>query len=480
MIWATFSFALWLAPESAATSPAEMLEKAIYAEETQGDLAGAIEIYRKIAAQVDAERPTIAQALYRLGMCHSKSGRETEARAAFERLTSRFPDQTSLIAKIPASAIALQTLPPPWGTDQTLVLRVPWEKTGGFTGLAVFRAQESVSEGTPVLRLESNWLDLRSVVDVARDTWLPISRRGDTRDAFGNKEHVHVSYAPGRVEFQRGKTSVPITPGRPVYDLDQIVHLIRCLPLADGFRTTVAVLERSQPIVHDGRIEVVGRRTVTVPAGVFEAFEVHLTFDDGYSGDSYPEGAVAATRKLWYSTDERRYLVKMEDRWLWELCLVHNNRTQSVEFRNASIGLAFRTPPGWLAVERAASSPTAIIHIVDLESRSWGPLEVFPIVAGSPLKSAEDMAANHVASRRRWVRLKSYDVRQEPVVVDGATTIRLTAECSIHHGPIAFDYHAFLVKHGRALALRFQWLDPTHREALTAALDSILASIRLD
>src|SRR5687767_8457733 len=96
-----------MVPPAQAQAPGELLEKGIYAEETQGDLAAAIKIYERIAATVNAERGTVAQALFRLGMCYLKSGRKDEASAAFQKLAKEYPEQKTLLASIPAQATAL-------------------------------------------------------------------------------------------------------------------------------------------------------------------------------------------------------------------------------------------------------------------------------------------------------------------------------------------------------------------------------------
>jgi hypothetical protein len=51
-----------------AQDPSVLLEKAIYAEETLGNLNEAIGIYQQITAAAESNRATAAQALYRLGM----------------------------------------------------------------------------------------------------------------------------------------------------------------------------------------------------------------------------------------------------------------------------------------------------------------------------------------------------------------------------------------------------------------------------
>jgi len=76
-----------------------MLEKGIYTEETVGNLDGAIEIYQKIITDDKADRPYVAQAHYRLGMCYLKKGDQAKAHEAFRKILTTFPDQEAIVAE---------------------------------------------------------------------------------------------------------------------------------------------------------------------------------------------------------------------------------------------------------------------------------------------------------------------------------------------------------------------------------------------
>jgi len=75
--------------------PDQQLQSAINKEVVEGDLKGAIEQYKAIAALPGAGRATVATALLRMGQCHEKLGdaQAKEARAAYERVVREFGDQ---------------------------------------------------------------------------------------------------------------------------------------------------------------------------------------------------------------------------------------------------------------------------------------------------------------------------------------------------------------------------------------------------
>lgn len=83
-----------------AKSASVLLREGLYSEEVEGDLDAAIGVYKQIIADASAPREQVAQALYRLGMCHMKRKDDAEATAAFRRLATEYSDQTQLIEKV--------------------------------------------------------------------------------------------------------------------------------------------------------------------------------------------------------------------------------------------------------------------------------------------------------------------------------------------------------------------------------------------
>jgi Tol biopolymer transport system component len=86
--------------------PEAQLQAAINKETVEGDLRGAIELYKKITALPDAGRATVATALLRMGLCHEKLG-SVEATKAYERLVREFADQKETVAAAQARLAAL-------------------------------------------------------------------------------------------------------------------------------------------------------------------------------------------------------------------------------------------------------------------------------------------------------------------------------------------------------------------------------------
>jgi Tol biopolymer transport system component len=86
--------------------PDQQLQSAINKEVVEGDLKGAIELYKKIAALPGAGRATVATALLRMGQCYEKLG-NAEARTAYERLVSDYADQAEQVKQARVRLAAL-------------------------------------------------------------------------------------------------------------------------------------------------------------------------------------------------------------------------------------------------------------------------------------------------------------------------------------------------------------------------------------
>jgi tetratricopeptide (TPR) repeat protein len=74
-----------------------LLRAAIEKDEVDGDLQGAIVLYRQIIEKHGDNATVAAKALYRLGWCHERLGNQ-EARNAYRRLIDAYPGQKEQVA----------------------------------------------------------------------------------------------------------------------------------------------------------------------------------------------------------------------------------------------------------------------------------------------------------------------------------------------------------------------------------------------
>ena len=87
-----------------AQTAAEQLQKAIFAEQTAGNLDNAITIYRQLANSALPQRDIAAQAQYRLALALLQKGDLTGASVEMQRLAQNYADYRTLISGLAARA----------------------------------------------------------------------------------------------------------------------------------------------------------------------------------------------------------------------------------------------------------------------------------------------------------------------------------------------------------------------------------------
>ncbi|MFC2156686.1 tetratricopeptide repeat protein [Acidobacteriota bacterium] len=92
LVGASFLYSNLMPGESAK----ELYEKALYLEETKGELKKAIEVYDRIVKEYSDERDTAAKAQLHIGFCYEKLGFK-EAQNAFQMVIKNYPDQNDSV-----------------------------------------------------------------------------------------------------------------------------------------------------------------------------------------------------------------------------------------------------------------------------------------------------------------------------------------------------------------------------------------------
>jgi hypothetical protein len=283
-----------------AQDPSVLLEKAIYTEETLGNLGDAIILYKQIVNNADISRTTGAIALYRLGMCYRKSGNEADALTTFSLLAKLYPEQKELIAK----SFALKLKPAPWADGE--IMRVYQRKIGteGYNTLSTFSAESGIEGGKPVWNLRYFFgsgpaPQIYTVTVASAGTMLPISNRN-----ISFQTDLEAIYGANKIEVlnlnDRAQPPKQIPSTGTVYDKWAIIPLLRCLYLREGFQIMVPLFDPASGSIDNAKFEVVDRETITVPAGSFDCYKIAMA-----AGNDAPSDNI-----FWISTDSHAYLVK--------------------------------------------------------------------------------------------------------------------------------------------------------------------------
>jgi tetratricopeptide (TPR) repeat protein len=85
---------------ASAQTAAEKLEKAIYTQNTAGDVDAALQMYRDIVASAPQQKQIAAQAQYRLAMALMQKGELDAAQREFQNLAFNFSEYKDLIASM--------------------------------------------------------------------------------------------------------------------------------------------------------------------------------------------------------------------------------------------------------------------------------------------------------------------------------------------------------------------------------------------
>ncbi len=188
---------------AAAADLAVDLESAIRRETVQGDLKGAAEAYRKIAAQAASSknREVAARALLRLALVYRKQG-DAQARQTLERLVKDYGDQQQVVSEARAELTRMSNGKP------VLAARLLWNAAGGR-----FR---SVSRDGRLVTFEENRTGTASVRDLATGDTRVLPCGGDVYDSMLNGVGSRLSPDGRWVAFSVRESPLPAVGGRIV------------------------------------------------------------------------------------------------------------------------------------------------------------------------------------------------------------------------------------------------------------------------
>jgi len=435
-------------------APAEpistLLEKAVYTEETAGNLDEAIKLYQQIVNQADADRGLVAQAHYRLGSCLVKKGNKTEAIEAFGKVTTLFADQKEIAAKAAAQLKALQfeTLkigPAPWADGEVMRLRIT-SAAGGEIGTIIYTADASEEGGKKLWLIRSHQVVTLgtmlqdTLVAAEQDTFAPVTGR-TCNSEMGDYRAVYEADKVALTTRGKGKeTTRTIDVNGPIFDNEQALYLLRRLPLAEGYKASFAIFTVMGGQTVECRIEITGKEKVTVPAGSYECNKMTLQV--------WADGAKTLEHYLWFSRDPHRYLVKYDASGAtMELTEASTATRKPTVFSDKPAGGSFSLPAGWFAYRHPGKQAGPLIcQILAPEPGVWAILAALhggsEVFAGA---SVRQIAEGDVETLKGY--FKGYTVRPnswtEPKIA-GLAASRFVGDYE-DNGLAMVEYRTYLV-----------------------------------
>lgn len=292
--------ATFASPQAFGDDPATLLEKAIYLEETVGNLDEAIEGYEKVVADSKQSINAGAEAQFRIASCFAKQGKTKEANAAFQAVIDDYGKATEWVTKAKSRlAESGKLLPVPWGDGDEMHMEMKLA-TGLTAGCQVFRVAQVTEDGR-------DYWECRNATNVTLNRSRGFSRVLADRETFAPIEGVwdHTLLGAAKAKYQDGQATIQLKSKEepiqlelepPEYDNEQTAQVFRRLPLEVGYESTVTVIGsltgQKVPIT----LSVPKTKTIKVPAGEFECFQLVLGIGQTF----------------WISNDEHRYIVRFE------------------------------------------------------------------------------------------------------------------------------------------------------------------------
>jgi hypothetical protein len=457
---------LWFAPLQAQTA-AELLEKGIYTQETVGDVDAAMKIYRQIVGTASESRAYVAQAHYRLGVCLRAKGNRPEAEKEFAIVTEQYADQTELAAKAKQQlAGEFKLLAAPWNDGEVLEYEMRMGKST-VLGVQVLSVEAGVAEGRPAWLMKSATCLAASQtqfsrVSAERDTMRPISSAwrvpllGDAKAAYQEKTAV--------IET-KDKPPRTIELSTRSFDNEEWLWLLRRLPFATGYRTSlesVAIITGGQvPIT----VEVIGQEDVETPAGKFRTWKVQLQ---------------PVNQTFWFATDGERPMVKYEAMTLTaQLTTRRRIDGAPVQYKDPNYGFTLSAPAGWLfkKYEAVGQDPPVWAYAPDAS----GAMSVVVSKASAPAANVETALR---AQADEMVQGLSKSLKDFTVRADSWSTTRIADQPAIRfiadfslldHKTI----HYVTIVQGESLRIRFQsQADADLFPSFRAAADPVMESLK--
>ncbi len=413
-----------------------LLEEGIYAEETKGDLDEAISIYQRIIDENYGNMVGIAKAYFRLGSCYLKRGDEKRAIEMFKELLTRFSEHEEIALETRNQLANLNALdeesqgdqplkigPAPWESGETCIYNLK-SMAGYGIGKQIISVKETSKNGSDLWTMETYLgVPLEDAkqytrIDLLKGSFKPVSMtmtdpRGTVFSTLYENGHIQLDIAGPDTNVTR---EIPIN--QVVYDNEQVVYLLRRLPLKENYSASFPVFPARNGNIINSQFRIQGIETVTVPAGKFDCYYFEA------------EPGPGVKHKVWYSTAEKRCLVKYDSGQLtMELEKVEQGlKNGTVGFQVTDPGVAITAPAGWQFITSDfTGNYNNLVQILSPEIKSSTMFVCTP--HGGVIKTIEDTVKGDVDLLKK--ALKNYVVRSdswESDTISGLASLGFTAD----------------------------------------------------
>lgn len=177
----------------------------------------------------------------------------------------------------------------PWTTDETLTYRLV-DRAGKEIGSATLTVDLRDGETELIQRFSSGANTDDVSVMVESRSLKPISSKRVIASAT-NREELEVTYSEAGALIRQGDKQSGLTVPEHAYDNDTSLFIWRTLAFAEGFKARYITVITNRRSRQDVELHVLGRETVTVPAGRFSAWRLEIRSSNAKQTAWYADSA---------------------------------------------------------------------------------------------------------------------------------------------------------------------------------------------
>jgi len=472
---------LALASPSFGETLAEKLERGVQLQETQSDHQAAIEAYQGVIEAGNDTTDVIAEARFRLAECYLNQGDREKAEEQLKALRDKFPSDNPWVkgaSKILRNGPGF--LPAPFSEKGRYFgydIKIP---SGKIVGSMYGAIHKTTHDGKPV------WQSFFGRVFFGREsetrsfstcyfdegTFHPIKARnffpdlGDRTTTFGSDGTATT------VGTETGEEIVVIELPEEVsslFDNDQVVQLLRALPLEIGSEITLQLNAPLSPVAIPFKLEPVGTVTLKTPAGEFECVKVESNINQTF----------------YISLDENRYLAQMDIGGGAKVTLAtvedwNPNSAPNLKAKHLPFQVTLPEGSFWHPAQDDKDRYRVVFACADFLVQGG---RVHVALSGDVEPPATESArafAKHFSEKmaNSFNSLELDKGSWEDVEIAGMNGVLVTSKAK--KGEIESRiYHAYAIGDTYAVALQLQYLDK-NREAVRKRIIEIADSIKLD
>ncbi len=202
---------------------------------------------------------------------------------------------------------SLSLLPAPWKDGERFTMDVRL-KTGVSVGTLEYTFNIASKQGRKCWLIAGEQSidvgtgETKQTTEVYADysSYLPVS--GYTKNSLGEYK---ATYSKNKVMMEvNDQEPAEIVVSGDVYDNEQVLCMLRRLPLDDDFSCTFYILPVQSGIVTECRVGVVGSENVSVPAGSYDCYKLALSL--------WVSNIKAMEHYIWVSKDDSSSIVKYD------------------------------------------------------------------------------------------------------------------------------------------------------------------------